>query len=119
VIKVATGFASNTAVGLSTGDGATIVLDPRTGHLQTVLMDRGWLTDVRTAAAVAVACRHLTRTAPARLAIRGTGVQAELTVRTLDAIGALPPQVAIWGRSYDKATRLAHALGSTTREIVV
>jgi len=54
-----------------------------------------------------------------RLAIRGTGVQAELTVRTLDAIGALPPQVAIWGRSYDKATRLAHALGSTTREIVV
>ncbi len=65
MIKVATGFASNTAVGLSTGDGATIVLDPRTGHLQTVLMDRGWLTDVRTAAAVAVACRHLTRTAPA------------------------------------------------------
>lgn len=74
VIKVATGFPDNTADGLAPGDGVMVVLNPRTGHLQAVLMDRGWLTDVRTAAAVAVAVRHLTRTTPARLPILGTGV---------------------------------------------
>ncbi len=43
--------------------------------------------------------------------------------RRLRHLGAIPalffhsPRVAIWGRSYDKATRLAQALSSTTREI--
>lgn len=117
VIKVATGFPGNTAEGLAPGDGVMIVLNPGTGHLQAVLMDRGWLTDVRTAAAVAVAVRHLTRTTPARLAILGTGVQAELTVRTLDATGLLPPQVAIWGRSHDKSTRMAQTLATATATV--
>jgi len=119
VIKVATGFPVNSTDGLIPGDGAMIVLNPRTGHLQALLVDRGWLTDVRTAAAVAVAVRHLTRTPPTHLAILGTGVQAELTVRVLDEIGVLPPHVSIWGLSRQKATSLAQALATTTFEIAV
>lgn len=106
VVKIATGFPGNVQQGLPSGDGLMVALDPGTGRVAAVLLDRGWLTDVRTAAATAVAVRHLSSTPAQRLALLGTGVQADLTLRVLDAVGLLPPEVAVWGRSPGNAERL-------------
>ncbi len=68
-----------------------LILDQDTGRLRAVLLDHGWLTDVRTAATTTVAVRHLTASRlPRRLAVLGTGVQADLTLSTLAAVELLP-----------------------------
>lgn len=108
VVKVATGFPGNTDRGLASGDGLMLALDPGTGGVTAVLLDRGWLTDVRTAAATAVAVRYLASAPLRRLALLGTGVQARLTLRTLDAVGLLPGDVAVWGRA---ASSTEHLVG--------
>lgn len=108
VIKVATGFPANVNHGLPSGDGLMVVLDPNTGLVTAVLLDRGWLTDVRTAAATAVAVRHLAPARAQRLALLGTGVQAQLTLRTLHAVRLLPDDVAVWGRTPGNAERLVN-----------
>ncbi len=107
VVKIASGFGGNPQRGLPAGDGVIVVLDPDTGQLRAVLLDHGWLTDVRTAAATAVAVRHLAGPLPReRLAVLGTGVQADLTLRTLGAVGLLPAQTAVWGRDPAAAQQL-------------
>lgn len=106
VVKVASGFPGNASQGLPSGDGLMVTVDERTGRVTAVLLDGGWLTDVRTAAATAVAVRHLARAPVRRLALLGTGVQAALTLRTLDAVGLLPADIALWGRSASSVQRL-------------
>lgn len=117
VVKIASGFPGNAARGRPTGDGALVVLDPHSGAVQALVLDGGWLTDVRTAAATAVSVRALggpgTRR---RLALLGTGVQADLTLRTLAATGLLPPEVCVWGRTPGAVERLLapHRGGATS-----
>jgi ornithine cyclodeaminase len=55
VVKVASGFYGNPALGLASSNGLMLVFDQATGALETVLLDEGMLTDVRTAVAGAVA----------------------------------------------------------------
>jgi len=57
VIKIASGFYGNSEIGLPSGSGLMLLLSQKTGFLEAVLLDEGRLTDVRTAAAGAVAAR--------------------------------------------------------------
>lgn len=68
VIKVATGFPSNAALGLETGNGLVLVMSAKTGVVQAVLHDEMLLTDVRTGIGGAIASRVLAR--------KGTGGSA-------------------------------------------
>src|SRR5213078_1136907 len=54
VLKVATGFYRNRARGLPSGDGMFLLLDADTGVPAVLLEEHGYLTDFRTAAAVAM-----------------------------------------------------------------
>ena len=47
VIKVASGFYRNAALGLPTGDGLMLLFSQRTGTLVGILVDHAHLTDVR------------------------------------------------------------------------
>ncbi len=115
VVKVASGFPGNSAHDRPTGDGALIVLDPTTGAVSAVLLDGGHLTDVRTAAATTVAARALSGgQVRRRLGLLGTGVQADLTLRTLAAVGLLPGEVALWGRTAAAAEQLVSRHESLT-----
>jgi len=51
VVKIASGFLDNPKLGLPSGDGLMLVFSQRTGLLEAVLLDEGYLTNVRTAAA--------------------------------------------------------------------
>ncbi|MBM3571725.1 MAG: ornithine cyclodeaminase family protein, partial [Alphaproteobacteria bacterium] len=83
LVKIASGFYGNPTLGLPSGNGVMLIFSQNTGALETVLLDEGHLTDVRTAVAGAVAARHLGPRAVARIGIVGTGVQARMQARYL------------------------------------
>ena len=60
-IKISPGFFDNPKLGLPSVNGMMVLLSARTGLVEALLLDNGYLTDVRTAAAGAVAAKHLSR----------------------------------------------------------
>jgi alanine dehydrogenase len=75
-VKMVSLFPDNPARGLSSHRGAMVLFEAETGGA-VAMMDASLLTAIRTAAASAVATRALARTDASRLAIIGTGEQAE------------------------------------------
>lgn len=96
-VKVASGFYDNPARGLPSGSGLMAVFDARTGLPAALLLDNGFLTDLRTGAAGAVAADVLARGDVGTVGVIGSGVQARLqvaclrTVRTFDRVIAWSP----------------------------
>ncbi len=83
VIKIASGFYGNPELGLPSGSGMMLLFSQKTGFPEAVLLDEGHLTDVRTAAAGAVAAKHLAPSDVQRIGILGGGVQARLQLELL------------------------------------
>jgi ornithine cyclodeaminase/alanine dehydrogenase-like protein (mu-crystallin family) len=93
--KVATGFYGNAARGLPTGAGLVLVFESATGFPLALLADNGYLTDLRTAAAGALAVRHLAPRRPLVAAVLGAGVQARLQLRLMRLVRAFA-EVRVW-----------------------
>lgn len=94
VIKIASGFYDNSALGLASSNGLMLVFDQQTGVLETLLLDEGLLTDVRTAVAGAVAAKYLAPAHVERIGVIGTGVQARLQLEHLMPVVACRKLVA-------------------------
>lgn len=75
-VKVASGFYDNPKRGLPTGSGLMMLFEAATGMPTALLLDNGYLTDVRTGAAGAVAADALAPRAVRTVGIVGSGVQA-------------------------------------------
>ncbi len=58
-VKIVSGFLDNPKLGLAANDGMVVVFDAKTGAPAAILLDNGFITDLRTAAAGAVAAKHL------------------------------------------------------------
>lgn len=97
VIKVASGFYQNPQLQLPSGNGLMLLFRQKTGELVNVLLDEGYLTDVRTAVAGAVTARHLAPLDVQRIGIVGTGVQARLQLAWLRGVVDCK-DVLLWGR---------------------
>jgi ornithine cyclodeaminase len=108
VVKVATGFYDNPRLGLPSSSGLMLLFDAATGAPRTILLDEGLLTDVRTAAAGAVAARRLAPPDVACIGILGAGVQARLQLAQLRGVTECR-RVAIWARRSEAAEALAEA----------
>jgi len=80
-LKVSTGFFQNPAKGLPSLGGLMAVFSAETGQVRAVLLDNGYLTDLRTAAAGAVAARWLAPERVETATVLGTGLQARLQMR--------------------------------------
>ena len=85
-VKVASGFFMNPRKGLPSQSGQMLVIDAETGFLQAVLLDNGYLTQVRTGAAGAVAATHLAPSDARKVGVIGAGVQARFQMRALSLI---------------------------------
>ena len=109
-IKIASGFFQNAQHGLPTGSGLMVVLSAKTGFCRAVLLDNGYLTDLRTALAGAVAARHLAPPTVDTAGIVGTGRQAELQARALHLVRPFE-HLLIHGRTREKSEALAQRLG--------
>ncbi len=97
VIKIASGFYENPALGLPSSNGLMLVFRQDTGELEAVLLDEGHLTDVRTAVAGAIGAKYLAPPKVERVGVLGTGVQARLQLLHLAPLFETREVVA-WGR---------------------
>jgi ornithine cyclodeaminase len=86
VIKIASGFYNNPALGLPSSQGMTLVFCQKTGSLKAILLDNGRLTDFRTAAAGAVAAKYLAPETVTAIGIIGAGTQGKLQLVHLRSI---------------------------------
>lgn len=111
VFKVASGFWSNEERGLPVGSGLMLAFDATTGFPQALLLDGGYLTELRTGAAGAVAVRHLAAGPPRRVGLVGAGSQARFQLRALAAVQDLDGvEVRIWSRRRERAEECAAEL---------
>ena len=82
-IKVASGFFENYRHGLPSQSGQMLVLSAETGFLEAVLLDNGYLTQVRTGAAGAVAAKYLAPREVETVGVIGSGMQARFQMEAL------------------------------------
>ncbi|UWQ39433.1 ectoine utilization protein EutC (plasmid) [Leisingera aquaemixtae] len=108
-MKMSPGFFDNPKLGLPSTTGLMVVFSSRTGLLEALLLDNGYLTDVRTAAAGAVAARHLAREDARRVCIIGAGVQARMQLKAMTLVRGVDSAV-IWARDSAKAEAAAASL---------
>ena len=97
VIKIASGFYENPALGLPSSNGLMLLFSQKTGELIALLHDEGLLTDIRTAVAGAIAAKYLAPAMVQRIGIVGTGIQARLQLDYLRAVTNCR-DVLVWGR---------------------
>lgn len=86
VIKVASGFYENINIGLPSSNGLMLVFKQQTGELAGILLDEGYLTNVRTAAAGAVAAKYLAPKNIKRIGVLGAGMQGRMQLQYLKSI---------------------------------
>ena len=105
-IKVSPGFFDNPKLGLPSLNGLMILFSATTGLVQALLLDNGYLTDIRTAAAGAVAARHLAPSTVETAGVLGTGVQARLQIKAAHLVRPFG-RALVWGRDIEKAKACA------------
>ena len=105
-IKVSPGFFDNPAKGLPSLNGLMVALSAETGIVKTVLLDNGYLTDIRTAAAGGVATRHLAPQQVKTIGIIGAGMQARLQLKAA-LLERDTEKVLVWNRTLMSAQKFA------------
>ena len=93
-VKIASGFYDNPARGLPSGSGLMAVFDATTGLPVGLLLDNGFLTDIRTGAAGAIAVDVLAPRQFATVGVIGSGLQARHQIACLRVIRAFSRIVA-------------------------
>jgi ornithine cyclodeaminase len=86
-----------------------LAFDRQTGALAAILDDRGHLTDIRTAAAGAVAAKYLAPENVETIGVIGTGLQAELQVKFLQSVRPCK-NILVWGRRAEAAESYAERM---------
>jgi ornithine cyclodeaminase/alanine dehydrogenase-like protein (mu-crystallin family) len=108
-VKIASTFPSNLGKGLNPLDGMVLLFNAETGHPVLVLHDRAYITNLRTAAAGAVAARELANPIIHTVGVIGTGIQGRLQLEALRLVRPFA-KALIWGpdrsRTEDFAARL-------------
>ncbi|MCQ2006420.1 cyclodeaminase [Rhizobium sp. NRK18] len=105
-IKVSPGFFDNPKIGLPSLNGLMILFSAKTGLVEALFLDNGYLTDIRTAAAGAVAARHMAPETVETAGVIGTGVQARLQIEAAHLVRPFR-KVLVWGRDLANAERCA------------
>ncbi len=117
-IKVSPGFFDNPRLGLPSLNGLMILFSAKTGLVEAVFLDNGYLTDLRTAAAGAVAAQYLAPDLVHTAGVIGSGVQARLQARAAHLVRPFD-RLLIWGRDADKARACADDLSDLECDVRV
>jgi ornithine cyclodeaminase len=110
-IKISPGFFDNPKIGLPSVNGLMLLLSATTGLVEAVLLDNGYLTNVRTAAAGAVAAKWLARRDARTAGVLGAGVQAKLQLEALKLVRDID-RALVWARDPAKAKAFAGSAGA-------
>ncbi len=85
-VKIASGFYRNPERNLPVSSGLVLVLDQSTGFPLAIFQDNAYLTEMRTAAAGALATQHLTHDTIDKMAVLGSGAQARYQLRAITRV---------------------------------
>jgi ectoine utilization protein EutC len=110
-IKVSSGFFNNYKLGFPSGNGLMMLISTKTGIPQAILLDNGYLTDVRTAAAGAIAAKYLSRENIETVGVIGAGGQARFQVRALKLVRNFK-KVLVYSRSTERAKKYAEDMSA-------
>ena len=105
-VKFASIFEKNPERGLSAVSGMVLAFSAKTGMLSGLLLDNGFLTDLRTGAAGAVAADLLAKKTVEQVAIVGAGVQGRFQLEALLGVRS-PRRVVICDRTPEAAVTYA------------
>jgi alanine dehydrogenase len=111
VLKEAGSFPGNAGRGQPTNGGLMLVFHADTGLLEAVLFDNGYLTDLRTGAAGALAADLLANPRVAQVGILGAGTQARFQIEALLQVRH-PERVVVWSRTEKRAEAFAREVES-------
>lgn len=101
-VKLSSGFFENYKRGLPSASGMMVLLNAETGVPIALLLDNGYLTDLRTALAGAVAADLLAKKSISTVGVIGSGAQARYQVRALGLVRDFE-QVLVWSRNAERA----------------
>ncbi|EFB42456.1 hypothetical protein pah_c008o076 [Parachlamydia acanthamoebae str. Hall's coccus] len=101
VVKVASTFYENSSLGLPSGNGLMLLFDKATGKPEVLLLDEGFLTDLRTPVAGCIAAKYFTPKNISCIGIVGTGMQAYWQLKLLPYVTNCR-KVKVWGRYESK-----------------
>lgn len=111
VVKIASGFYENSKLGIPSSQGLMLVFNQKTGQPEAILLDEGHLTDIRTAAAGALAAKYFAPKKIKAIGIIGTGIQARLQLEYLQQTNPCKT-VWVWGRSAENVAKFKEDLSS-------
>jgi ornithine cyclodeaminase/alanine dehydrogenase-like protein (mu-crystallin family) len=115
-LKIITVSPYNAAKDMATIQGIYVLMDARNGKV-IAQFDAKSLTNLRTAAASALASKFLSRKNSSSLLMMGTGALAPELIKAHCAVRPIE-SVFVWGRNYQKACNLAQSLFIEKVEIV-
>ena len=105
-VKAASGSYDNPSRGLPVSGGLVMVFEATTGFPRAILFDNGYLTDLRTGAAGALAADLLAKKEVDRVGMIGVGTQARYQLAALLEVRR-PTTILAYGRSTAKAAAYA------------
>lgn len=115
-VKVAHFYYDNPGKGLPTMDCVIVVSSRTTGRIKALICDGGLLSDMRTAAASAVAANVLARKDAGTVGLVGAGNQAYWHARALCVVRKIR-RIKIWSRSDKRAAATAERLASLGADV--
>lgn len=98
VIKIASGFYENYKLNLPSSSGLMLLFSQKSGMLESVLIDEGYLTNVRTAIAGQIVAKYMAPKVVSGIGVFGTGIQGRMQVKYLKSVTDCNRIVA-WGRA--------------------
>ncbi|MDH3688595.1 MAG: cyclodeaminase [Gammaproteobacteria bacterium] len=110
-VKISPGFFDNPSLGLPSVSGLMVLISAKTGQTEALLLDNGYLTDIRTAAAGAVAAKYLAPQRCTTVGVIGAGTQARLQMQGLHLVRPYK-RLLVWARDRAKAERYAQEMGN-------
>lgn len=112
-VKMDTGFGRNEARGIPRGSGVIVLFDATTGQPLSVLSDNGYLTELRTGAAGALAAELLGPASLDSVGVLGTGSQARYQIRALAAARGWT-ETRAWSPNPDNVARFCEEMWEAT-----
>ena len=111
VLKLATGWYTNRERGLPSGDGLFLLLDATTGAPALLLAEHGYLTDLRTAAAIGLTLKYFAPKDARDALLVGAGAIGRLAARAI--VAQLPiERLTVWNRTAARGEALVNDLES-------
>lgn len=113
-LKVSSHFFQNYSMGMSSTGGAMMLINALNGKPEAFFYDNGYLTDLRTGAAGALAAKYLANENIKKVGVIGTGAQARAQLQALKLVRDFKT-VFVFGRTGQRISEFKYEIEASLR----